>query len=120
MKKLILIFTLLTTTLFGFEHLNSSNMDKKVQKGDYIVDFYASWCPPCKVISKNLKSYDKNKSDEVTIYKVDIDQQRALANQYNIKSLPSLVYIRNGEVQALEVGLRSVEELKLDIKKHFN
>ena len=119
MKILIALFISLVS-LFGFEKLDSSNFDSKVKDKNVIVDFYATWCPPCKILAVNLEDYNEMKSQEdVTIYKVDIDEQMALARKYNITKLPSVVFIKDGVVKDLQYGVLSADELDKLSQKHF-
>lgn len=120
MKKILLILVFSFISLFAFEHLTVKNIDEKTKKGNYIVDFYAIWCPPCAVIDKNLESYDKEKKAELSIYKVDIDQQRALLKKYSVKSIPTLLYIKDGKVLDKIRGVKTLEDLVKYEKKYFN
>lgn len=120
MKKVLLGLVFSFISVFAFEHLTLDTMDKKIEKGNYIVDFYATWCPPCKIVAKNLVEFDKQKPKKVTIYKVDIDAQMDLARKYNITRLPTLVYIKDGKVMMDEVGVKSVDDLAYNSKKLFD
>ncbi len=117
-----ILFTLLISivTLFGFEKLDSSNFDEKIKNKNVIVDFYAVWCPPCKILNQNLKDFDELKTQQdVTIFKVDVDEQMALARKYKITKLPSVVFIKNGKVKDLQFGVLSADELETLSQKHF-
>ncbi len=107
------------SSLFAFEHLTPQNIDTKLKDKKAVVDFYATWCPPCKVLAKNLIDFDKVKPSDVVIYKVNIEQYMTLAKKYNIKRLPTLVYIDNGEVIAREVGVKDVEALSRNMRRYF-
>lgn len=114
-----LIFSIVS--LFAFEKLDKENFDEKVKGKNVIVDFYATWCPPCKILAVNLEDYNEMKTqDDVTIYKVDIDEQMSLARKYNITKLPSVVFIKDGEVKDLQFGVLSADELDLLSQKHFD
>ena len=111
MKKTLLILFILVSNIFAFEHLTVENFDEKIKDKNVIIDFYATWCPPCKIIDKNLKNFDKSKPEGITIYKVDIDAQRDLLSKFSVKSIPTLVYVVNGELKYLTVGVQSEEEI---------
>ena len=119
MKKVLIGLIFSFISLFAFEHLEINNIDKKLNGKNAIVDFYATWCPPCKVLAKNLIQFDKVKPSNVVIYKVDIDQYMNLAKKYNVRSLPTLVYIKDGEVTAREVGVKDVESLSRNMRRYF-
>lgn len=120
MKKLFIILLFSISSLFAFEHLNADNFDEKISKKNVIIDFYATWWYACKTLGKSLTKYDASKNQNVTIYKVDIEDQEKLANRFNIRSIPALVYIKDGEIISKEVGVRSQEEIKDNANKYFN
>lgn len=119
MRKIVFALLFSFGTLFAFEHLTMDNIDTKLKGKNAIVDFYATWCPPCKVIGKNLIEFNKMKPKDVTIFKVDIDDQMPLAKKYGVRSLPTLVYIKDGKVVAKEVGIKDVDEINLNTKNFF-
>lgn len=119
MKKIFIFLMFSFVSLFAFEHLTPKTIDDKLKNKNAIVDFYAIWCPPCEVLARNLSEYDKVKPADVIIYKVDIDQHMDLAKRYNVRSLPTLVYIQDGKVIAKEVGLKDVTQLSADVMKYF-
>ena len=86
MKKILFVLLFSFVSLFAFEHLSPETIDKKLEGKKAIVDFYATWCPPCKVLAKNLIEFDKVKPSDVVIYKVDIDEYMDLAKKYKVRS----------------------------------
>ena len=87
-----------TTANFNEEVLNS---DKPV-----LVDFWATWCMPCKMLAPILEDISKEATDFV-VGKVDIDQNPELAQQYRVMSIPTLLVFKNGKVTASAVGVQS-------------
>lgn len=120
MKKIVLIMFFSFASLFAFEQLTDKNFEEKLKNKNAIVDFYAVWCPPCKVLNKRLQAFDKIKTEDITIYKVNIDKYRDLAIANKISQLPSLVYFKNGKALKKIVGIQSVEELKNSSNKIFD
>ena len=79
MKKIVLALLFSIISLFAYEELNIDNFDSKIKDKNVIVDFYASCCPPCKIVATNLEDFDVIKAENVEIYKVDVDAQLTLA-----------------------------------------
>ncbi|RXJ98260.1 thioredoxin [Arcobacter sp. CECT 8986] len=119
MKKIFIFMMFSVVSLFAFEHINIMNIDEKIKDKNVIVDFYATWCPPCKIMTKNLTKYEEVKNQNVTIYKVDVDKDPELAQKFGIRTIPTLIYFKDGKVVKQEVGVRSVPELQSNVKKLF-
>jgi len=120
MKKSIYIVSILAlfaNSCFGFEHIKSvKEFEEVTKKGNVIVDFYATWCEPCKDMEKNLEAVkDKN----VKIYKVDIMKSEDVVAKYGTPQVPALLYIQDGKILDGFVGLKSIIQLKKDIKNYF-
>ena len=77
-----------------------------------LVDFWAEWCGPCKMIGPILDELAEEYSGRVKIGKVNIDEQQELAAQYGIRSIPTLLLFHQGQVADQMVGLRSKRDLK--------
>jgi thioredoxin len=82
-----------------------------------VVDFWASWCRPCHVMAPILRALAKEFEEQVVFAKVDIENNRDLANQFNIKSIPTLLLIRNGKEWDRLTGIRTRSELRKLIGK---
>ncbi len=119
MKKLVLILLLSLSSLFAFENLSANNFDEKVSNKNALVEFYTSWWPSCHALGQSLTKYNASKTEDVTIFKVDLEQERALAQRFNIRGFPILLYLKNGKVVAQEFGVKSPNELKSSIIKNF-
>ncbi len=79
-------------------------------EGLYLVDFYADWCGPCKMLGQVLETL-KN----INIIKVDVDKEEELAKKYKIMSIPNILIIKDGEIKKQLVGFRSKEDLEREI-----
>ncbi len=119
MKKLIVVLLLSITSMFAFENLTADNFDAKVKDKNVIVDFYATWWFACKTLGKSLTKYNTSKQEDVTIYKVDIDQEPELTQRFKIRGIPVLVYIKKGEVKATQAGVKTAEQIKENVKKYL-
>jgi thioredoxin 1 len=119
MKKIVLIILLGVFSLFAYEELNINNFEDKIKDKNVIVDFYAPWCPPCKILANNIEDFDISKPDNVQIYKVNIDDELTLAKKYGVTKLPTLIYFKNGKVVKNYIGVLSPEELLETSKENF-
>lgn len=95
-------------------NLNSSNFNEEITNTDKLVliDFYATWCGPCKMLSPIITEISKEYSDKVKVCKVNIDENQDLALKYNIMSIPTLIFLKNGETVKSSVGFCSKSELE--------
>lgn len=86
--------------------LTNQNFDAEVLQATQpvIVDFYADWCGPCKMIAPALEEIAKEQTGRLKVAKVNVDEQSELAQRYNIQSLPTLLYFQNGEVVNRLIG----------------
>ncbi|XP_059053881.1 thioredoxin, mitochondrial [Achroia grisella] len=77
-----------------------------------VVDFFATWCNPCRLLTPRLESVISESKGKVVLAKVDIDEQSDLALDYEVSSVPVLVAIKNGKVQQRLVGLQDTDKLR--------
>lgn len=80
-----------------------------------LIDFYADWCGPCRMLAPVIEEIKKEKEGLLKVLKVNVDEEEALAKQYEIMSIPTLVIIRSGKLQKKMVGYRT----KADILKEL-
>jgi thioredoxin 1 len=99
----------LTEGNFAEEVINSST--------PVLVDFWAEWCGPCKMIAPILDEIASEYDGKVKIGKVNIDDQQSLATQHGIRAIPTLLLFKNGEVAEQIVGLRSKRDLKANLDR---
>ncbi len=84
-----------------------------------LVDFFATWCGPCKMQSPILEQVKAKVGDKANIIKVDIDANRELAMKYNVQSVPTLILFKNGEAVWRTVGLQQGSELEKKLYEHM-
>ena len=97
-------------------HLNKNDFDQAVNAGEdlVVVDFFATWCGPCKMLSP-LVERTAEQHPEVHFYKVDIDEEPDLANRFQIMSVPTLLFLKRGQVVSKTIGVISPAEMEQEI-----
>ena len=86
------------------------NDDFSILEGIYLVDFYADWCGPCKMLGQVLEGLN-----DVNIIKVNVDEEEELARKYKVMSIPNMLIIKDGEIKKQLVGFRSLDDLKEEL-----
>ena len=87
------------------------NFSTEIEQGVVLVDFWAAWCGPCKMIAPVLEEVDAEIGNEVKIVKVDVDNNQGTAADYQIMSIPSLLLFVDGELKAKTAGFMPKEAL---------
>lgn len=99
------------------EHLNENNFENAIQSGVTLVDFFATWCGPCKMLSPIIEELAAEASG-FSVYKVDIDECEDLAMDYSVMSVPTLIIFKDGEEAERLIGVRSKADI-LSVVKTF-
>jgi thioredoxin 1 len=94
-------------------NLDESNFDREVTQGDkpVIVDFWAEWCGPCKMIAPLLDEVAREKAGSVKIGKVNVDENQSLSFKYSIRAIPALLFFKNGQLRDQITGVTSKKDL---------
>lgn len=90
-------------------HLNEENFENEVEKydGKVLVDFWATWCGPCKMMSPIVEEIAEEVGNNIKIAKIDVDANQSLAIKYGIMSIPTFILFENGEAKSTSVGMQS-------------
>ncbi|WP_054742024.1 thioredoxin [Cellulosilyticum ruminicola] len=97
--------------------VNESNFSEEIGSGVVVVDFFADWCGPCKMLSPVLEELQSELMDQVKIIKVNVDESSSLARQYSITNIPALVVLKDGNEVDRLVGFSPKQIIKENIEK---
>jgi thioredoxin 1 len=97
----------------GAINLDESNFEREVTRSDkpVLVDFWAQWCGPCKLIAPLLDEIAKEKAGTIKVGKVNVDENQSLSSKYNIRAIPSLLLFKNGQLRDQVTGMTSKKDL---------
>ncbi|SFV75348.1 Thioredoxin [hydrothermal vent metagenome] len=89
--------------------LTSANFDTTVAEGVSVVDFWAPWCGPCRMIAPVIEELAEDFAGKANICKVNTDEEQDIAVKYGIRSIPTIMFFKNGEVVDQIIGAQSKE-----------
>lgn len=95
--------------------INENNFEETTSKGLVLVDFYATWCGPCKMLSAELNKIDIK---DFKIGKVNVDEQQGIAMRYRVQSVPTLILFKDGKEIDKKVGFIPADQLIKWVKSH--
>jgi thioredoxin 1 len=103
------------------QHFTDLNFKKEVLESDLpvLVDFWATWCGPCKMIAPLIDELAKEYAGKMKIGKVDVDVNSKIATKYGVMSIPTIIFFKNGRVMNQLVGAVNKPDLKRKIEENF-
>jgi len=100
----------------NLEVLNSGNFDKETSEGLVLIDFYADWCGPCKMLTPFVEAFAAETTD-YKVYKVNVDDSGDIAEKFNIQTIPTLIIFKDGEKVDQTSGFMTGDDLKEFVNK---
>ena len=94
------------------KHFTDENFQKEIGKGVTLVDFYAIWCGPCRMLSPIIEDVAKHFEGKAKIGKLDIDSEQKIAALFQVTSVPTLILFKDGKEINRLIGLRDMEAIK--------
>ena len=98
--------------------LNEKNFEEEVLKSEkpVLVDFWASWCGPCRMMSPVIDEIAEEMGETVKVYKINIDEEKNLAVKYNVMSSPTFIVLKNGKEVGRTIGVQDKSEITKMLK----
>ena len=94
------------------QHFDSKSFNEAIASGTTLVDFWATWCGPCRMQAPILDSFEAEMGETVKVGKVDVDEEPGIAQRFNIFSIPTIIVFRDGKEIARTVGVTDLNGLK--------
>lgn len=95
----------------SFKELTEENFKEEIKKGVFLVDFYADWCGPCRMLTPVLEKVAQKMQGTAAVVKLDIDQAQRTAAGYQVTSIPTLILFKDGKEVGRLVGLRDEDAI---------
>ena len=94
------------------QHFDSKSFNEAIASGVTLVDFWATWCGPCRMQAPILDAFEAEMGSEVKVGKVDVDEEPGIAQRFNIFSIPTIIVFKDGKEIARTVGVTDLNGLK--------
>ena len=98
---------------------NEEQFIQTISEGITLIDFYATWCGPCRMIAPILEEIDVDYGNKIKVAKVDVDEVEEIAIRYGVNTIPTLLYIKDGVLLEKSVGLKTESQILNTIEKYI-
>ncbi|MBN1072337.1 thioredoxin [Clostridium botulinum] len=99
--------------------LKVNEFDDAIKEGIVIVDFFADWCGPCKMLAPIFEELEEEMKDKVKFFKVNVDESGELASKFSVFSIPTMIIFKYGKDVSTEVGFLPKEKIKMNLEKYI-
>ena len=99
--------------------LSEKDFDKHISKGNWVIDFWAGWCGPCKMMAPHFAEAAKELKGKVNFGKIDVESETGLANRFQVMSIPTVIFFKDGEQVNRTVGAVPKDTLMSLSKESF-
>lgn len=99
----------------GYIELSNDNFDTEVASGVALVDFWAPWCNPCKMLSPVIDKLASDYAGKAKICKVNVDNEAELSKRFGIRNIPTMIFLKDGEVKDQITGVKPEQEIRQKI-----
>ncbi len=99
--------------------LTDQTFDAQIKKGVVLVDFWATWCRPCRIQGPIIDEIGAELSQKAVVGKLDVDQNPVIASRYGVQSIPTMIIFNNGKVVGRFLGVTSKEQILMELNKYI-
>jgi thioredoxin 1 len=97
-------------------NLNKKNFKSVTSKGTILVDFWAPWCKPCKMVTPVLNTIAENKGDKIKVAKVNVDNNKQIATKHKVRNIPTLIIFKDGKEQKRLTGVKTKKAIMKEVE----
>jgi thioredoxin 1 len=102
-------------------HLNDKTFSSFIKRHSIVVvDFWADWCMPCKVLQPTLNQLAEKYVDKIKVAKLDVDYNRRIAAQYQVQNIPTVIFFVRGKEVHREIGVKTLKQFEKILEKYFS
>jgi thioredoxin 1 len=101
------------------KQVTNKNIKQLTRTGPVLIDFWASWCAPCKLMTPVLNDIAESEDNDITVGKVNVDQQRILAKKFRIRTIPTLILFKEGKEMTRIAGVKSKKVVMKEVSRYI-